>query len=339
MRGSGRRIGVSAPVRLDFAGGWTDVPPFSATEGGAVVAAAIGLRVHATVRAPGPAEADGAVRIASDDIGQTIDADSVAALPDGGPLALLTAAMRRYPLPGGGELRTRSAVPPGSGLGSSGALDVAMVAALLAARNEALAPAQLAHRAWEVEAGDAGIPGGKQDQYMAALGGFQQLRFHDPDVTAEPLSLDPAVRSALGDALLLCYTGRSRLSGTTIARVIAAYERREAAVTRALFGIRDTAERMGSALRAGDLARIGALLDENWRHQQSLDPVMRTPEMAALEHAVRGAGGLGGKAAGSGAGGCMFFVVADPARAADAARAAGAEPLPVTWSPEGVMPC
>ena len=339
MTGSRQRIGVSAPVRLDFAGGWTDVPPFSTTEGGVVVAAAIGLRVQATVRAPDPSETDGAVRIVSDDVGQTIDADSVGALPDGGPLALLTAAMRRYPLPGGGELRTRSAVPPGSGLGSSGALDVALVAALLAARNEALAPAEIAHRAWEVEAGDAGIPGGKQDQYMAALGGFQQLRFRDPHVTAEPLPLDPAVRSALGDALLLCYTGRSRLSGTTIARVIAAYERREPAVTRALFGIRDTAERMGPALRAGDLARIGALLDENWRHQQALDPVMRTPEMAALEHAVRHAGGLGGKAAGSGAGGCMFFVVADSVRAADAARAAGAEPLPVTWSQEGVMPC
>jgi D-glycero-alpha-D-manno-heptose-7-phosphate kinase len=339
MSGRERCTRASAPVRLDFAGGWTDVPPFSTTEGGLVVGAAIGLRVHATVRSEPAPEAVTRVRIVSDDIGETIDADSAATLPAGGGLALLSAALRRYPLPRGGELRTRSEVPPGSGLGSSGALDVAMVAALLAARNEAGTPVEIAHRAWQVEAGDAGIPGGKQDQYLAALGGFQQLRFRDPEVIAEPLSLDPAVREGLANALLLCYTGRSRLSGNTIARVIAAYERGEPAVTRALFGIRESAQLMGAALRAGDLARIGALLDDNWRHQQALDPVMRTPEMAALERAIRGAGGLGGKAAGSGAGGCMFFVVADPARAAAAARAAGAELLPVSWSPEGVMPC
>lgn len=341
MSSEERRIGASAPVRLDFAGGWTDVPPFSSDEGGVVVAAALGLRVHAAVRLA-ELHADApftGVQIASDDLAESASAPSADALPREGPLALLAAGLRRYPLPGPGELRIRSDVPPGSGLGSSGALDVAMVAALLAARDQPFTELDVAHRAWEVEAGDARIAGGKQDQYMAALGGFQRLRFHDPEVTAEPIALEAGVRDALGAALMLCYTGRSRLSGDTISRVIARYEARDPGVTRALFGIRDAAERMPDALRAGDLARIGALLDENWLHQQALDPVMRTSEMALLERVVRDAGGLGGKAAGSGAGGCMFFVVADPARAAAAARAAGAEVLPVNWSPGGVMSC
>jgi D-glycero-alpha-D-manno-heptose-7-phosphate kinase len=335
-----RRIGAAAPVRLDFAGGWTDVPPFSSDEGGVVIAAALGLQVHATVRLervqPG---AQQGVRVASDDLGERLDAPSADQLPRTGPLALLSAALRRYPLPGPGELRTRSDVPPGSGLGSSGALDVAMVAALLAARGESCRPLEVAHRAWQVEAADAGIPGGKQDQYIAALGGFQQLRFDDPHVSAHALELDPGVRDALAAATVLCYTGRSRLSGDTIARVIAAYERREPGVTRALFGIRDVAERMPEALRAGNLPRIGALLDANWRHQQALDPVMCTPEMARLDHAVRSVGGFGGKAAGSGAGGCMFFLAPHAARAAEAARLAGADLLPVSWSSDGVMPC
>ncbi len=95
--------------------------------------------------------------------------------------------------------------------------------------------------------------------------------------------------------------------------------------------------------RAADLAErhgdAASLLDENWRHQQALDPAMCTPEMAALEARVRDAGGLGGKAAGSGAGGCMFFVVSDHARAAAAAHAAGARVLPVSWASEGVTAC
>jgi D-glycero-alpha-D-manno-heptose-7-phosphate kinase len=329
---------ASAPVRLDFAGGWTDVPPFSSDEGGIVVAAALGLRVHATLRRLEPGHAD-EIRIVSDDLGETAAAPSPDALPGQGPLALIAAALRRYPPSGSVELRTRSDVPPGSGLGSSGALDVAVLGALFGARAARCDPAELAHRAWQVEAGDAGIPGGKQDQYMAALGGFQELRFDDPQVTAARLQLDASVRDGLAAAILLCYTGRSRLSGDTIARVIAAYERREPGVTRALHRIRETAARVGEALVSGDLPRIGALLDDNWRSQQALDPAMCTPEMAALERAVRAAGGLGGKAAGSGAGGCMFFLTADPARAAAAARAAGATILPVTWSSEGVMPC
>jgi galactokinase/mevalonate kinase-like predicted kinase len=96
---------------------------------------------------------------------------------------------------------------------------------------------------------------------------------------------------------------------------------------------------MPDALRAGDLAALGALLEENWRHQQALDAGMCTAEMARLERAVRDAGGLGGKAAGAGAGGCMFFITPDRARAEAAARNAGAEVLPVAWSPEGVVTC
>src|SRR2546428_7457507 len=100
---------------------------------------------------------------------------------------------------------------------------------------------------------------------------------------------------------------------------------------------------MAEALRAADLARVGALLAENWRHQQALDPGIRTDEMARLEQAVAGAGGgagvgvLGGKAAGAGGGGSIFFLAKDGADAvAAAARSAGATVLPVAWSREGV---
>ena len=82
---------------------------------------------------------------------------------------------------------------------------------------------------------------------------------------------------------------------------------------------------------------MAALLSENWTHQQTLDPGMRTTEMAGLESALKTAGALGGKAAGSGAGGSMFFVTGDdPAPAIAAARAAGATVLPVRWALEGV---
>jgi D-glycero-alpha-D-manno-heptose-7-phosphate kinase len=325
---------AAAPVRLDLAGGWTDVPPFSAREGGLVVSAAIGLYARAEVQLGGAG-----LRLSAEDLGATLDLPDEASLDRNGPLALLQAGLRMLPV-GPCALTTRSDAPPGSGLGSSGALDVALVAALSAARGEVRGKEELARLACHLEGVEAGIPGGRQDQYSAAFGGILRLGFRDPAATVEPLALDPAVLAELERRMLLVYTGASRFSGATIGRVMAAYERGERDVTVALHGLREVAEGMVDALRAGDLARIGALLDRNWRHQRSLDPGMCTPLMGRLEQSLRDAGALGGKAAGSGAGGCMFFLGPDePGPAVEAARALGVTLLPVRWAPTGVSPC
>ena len=136
---------------------------------------------------------------------------------------------------------------------------------------------------------------------------------------------------------MLCYTGTSRVSGATIARVMAAYERGDPRITGALRALKDVAAAMAEALRGADLSRVAALLSDNWKHQQALDREMCTPEMARLENVVRAAGTVGGKAAGAGAGGSMFFVTTDDSgQASAAAREAGATVLPVRWAPQGV---
>src|SRR5439155_25902561 len=122
---------------------------------------------------------------------------------------------------------------------------------------------EIAEQAWYLETVEAKIPGGKQDQFAAAFGGFQRLTFRDPDVGIEPITLDPAFATALERQTVLCYTGRSRVSGATIARAMAAYERGDRQVTGALRAMRDLAEAMAHALRASDPGRAGALLSEN----------------------------------------------------------------------------
>jgi len=322
---------ATAPLRLDFAGAWTDVPPFSAREGGVVVNAAIGLQCHVTLTLGGKL-----LRLVSEDLGETLECANAGGLVLDGKLDLLKAALRMFPVLGGFTLTTRCDAPPGSGLGSSGALDVALVAALTRARLERPGERDLAEHAWQVEAVEAKIPGGKQDQYAAALGGWHRLSFRDPDVGVEPLTLDPTFASALERQIVLCYTNTTRVSGDTIARVMSAYERGDRKVTGALRGLKDVADAMVLALRSADLARVGTLLAENWTHQQQLDPGMQTADMARLEAAMRAAGAIGGKAAGAGAGGSMFFLVkGDRQAAVDAAAAAGATVLKSTWAAEG----
>jgi D-glycero-alpha-D-manno-heptose-7-phosphate kinase len=325
---------ATAPVRLDLAGGWTDVPPFSAREGGVVVTAAIRLFARAEVRLGGTG-----FRLIAEDLHDQLEVSDSSGLVRNGRLDLQKAGLRMLPV-GGCTLLTRTDAPPGSGLGSSGALDVALVAALSSARGETRDPLEIAETACHLEAVEAAVPGGRQDQFASSYGGFLRLTFRDPQAEVERLKLDPDFMAELARRLVLCYTGASRFSGTTIERVMRAYEQGDPRVHASLHGLRDVADAMAGALVAGDFSRVGQLLSQNWRHQLALDARMSTPEMADLEQAMASAGSLGGKAAGSGAGGCMFFLAPDdPSAMMAAARNLGARLLPIAWAMRGVYLC
>ena len=334
MREARPIVKASAPVRLDFAGGWTDVAPFTLRERGAVVNAAISLRVHAEFQPGG----DSLLIRAADTNEAAVIRGAMDLLPGNG-LELHRAAVRMLPV-GSGTLRTRSDAPPGSGLGSSGALDVALLAVLAAARGDVLSPRELADLGFTLETVEAGVAGGRQDQYAAALGGFHRLGFRDDEVEVEPLALEPEFIDELESRTLICYTGRSRMSGDTIGRVMEAYEQGDADVTGALVELAGLADMMAAALRAADLPLVGRLLSANWACQQRLDAGICTPEMRTLEQAMRAAGAIGGKAAGAGAGGVMFFVMTqDRVSAIEIAEACGATVLHATYTRTGVETC
>lgn len=304
--------------------------PFATERRGVVVNGAIELRTTVDVFMEGIGR-----RIESRDLAVSLELRSPADYEMNGRLDLLKAALRDSSI-ADCRLVTQSAAPPGSGLGSSGALGVALVAALDRAAQRSAAPVDLAERAWRLEAVEAGLPGGRQDQYAAALGGFHVFEFTAELVRFEPIAVAPGFAEWLERHLVVCYTGQSRVSGETISRVMAKYIERDRGVTAALVGLVETAEQMAEALRKGDAGLVGRLLTANWRHQQALDPGMQTPLMAKLEAAMASLGALGGKAAGAGAGGSMFFLIdGDPQAARGQALAEGMRVLPLTWSPEG----
>jgi D-glycero-alpha-D-manno-heptose-7-phosphate kinase len=324
------QVAVVAPVRLDLAGGWTDVAPFSSQEGGAVTSAAIGLSVRAT------AHRSERWRLIAHELGADVELAALDRDPADRRVALHLSAVRRLGGASPVTLATESEVPPGSGLGSSGALGVALVEVLATLNGRSMAPDEAAALAFDIETVGAGVPGGKQDQFSAGRGGFNLMTFGESSVQVEPLALDTEFCETLAASTVLCHTGASRLSGNTIARVMAAYEAGDPRVAGALREIRDLALEMREALVSADLARTARLLSRNWAAQQRLDPGMRTDDMARLEAAMTQAGVLGGKAAGSGAGGCMFFLAANPAAAAQRARELGMQLLPVSWARRGV---
>lgn len=329
------RTVMRAPVRLDFAGGWTDVPPFAEREGGAVVNATIDLPVEVVLEGRGSG-----ITLEARDLGRSLSVARREELTGRGDLALLTAAVLRWPLSGGLSLTTSAAAPVGSGLGTSGALDVALAAAFTRATGLDPTPAELAELGYHLEAVDVGLAGGRQDQYAAALGGINLLHFRGATVEVARLEISSALAAELERRLVVCYLGESRVSGKAIARVMNAYRQGVSTVVDALRAMRSLAGVVADALMAGDLPTVGAVLSDNWRCQQALDEGMCTPAMARLDQAMRAAGVLGGKAAGAGAGGSMFFLTGDDPRAAHrAAESCGAIILPVLLTDRGVHAC
>ncbi len=300
-------VRARAPIRLDLAGGWTDVPPFSEQEGGAVVTVAINRYSYVTVK---PA-AQGLV-LHSADYGRTVEVPDLASLSQDAALGLLAASVRLAlgdaGADGGGlALFVRSEAPPGSGTGGSGAVGVALAGALAAWRGARLAPHEAAARAWRAERVELGVAGGSQDQYAAAYGGVNFMQFGAGAPEVSPLRLAPATVAELEKRLVLCYTGISRVSGDIIETVMGAYLDGRASTVEALRELRRIAGDVKAMLLTGQLTGLGDALADNWRWQRALHPSVTTPEIDSFYDRALSAGALGGKALGAGGGGCLLF--------------------------------
>jgi D-glycero-alpha-D-manno-heptose-7-phosphate kinase len=273
-----------APTRIDFGGGWTDVPPYDAEQGGFVCNVAIAR--HATVE---------------------LDARGDGSLPDDAEHALARAALRRARLDGHAA-RLTSDYPVGAGLGGSSAAGVALVAACRAARGLPVDDrAAMAEESRAIEVEDLGIAGGRQDHYAAAFGGALGLEFTDR-VAVHPIALDDGAAAALERRLVLAYTGQSRISATTINGVLDAYATREPRVTASLARMAALAREMARALAAGSLDELGELVGEHWVHQRGLHPGITTDRIELALERARRAGALGGKALGASGGGCIVAI-------------------------------
>jgi D-glycero-alpha-D-manno-heptose-7-phosphate kinase len=276
-----------APTRIDFGGGWTDVPPYPDEMGGYVCNIAISRYATVTVR-PGGAR----------------PADTLAPLTD---RSIAHAAARRFGL-SDALITVESDFPVGAGLGGSSAVGVAVVAAFAASRGEVMTRTAIAELSREIEIADMEIPGGRQDHYAAAYGGALGLGFSSGRVDVRSLPLSPKMQTEIEQRCLIIYTGQSRISGDTITAVLDAYRNRQPDVLAALNRMRELAEQMADALVAGDLDTLGLLVAEHWRHQRSLHPAIPTPLIDEIVTRAHEAGAIGAKALGASGGGCVLVI-------------------------------
>lgn len=298
-------IRAKAPLRISFAGGGTDVPPFPAREGGLVLNATINRYAYGTLR---PREDEG-ITIHSYDYGSSVELAPRELPVFDGKLDLAKAAIRRFTQGAdiGFDLLLHSNAPPGSGLGASSAMMVALIGVLKEFRNLPVTDYELAELAHAIERDELGIRGGRQDQYAATFGGFNFIELYGDHVVVNPLRIAADTVLELEHNLVLCYTGTTRQGDHIIEDQMDRYQRGDPDTTAGLVAQKELALEMKNALLQRRLTDFGDLLHRAWLAKKKLSTRISNERIEKLYAAAREAGAVGGKVTGAGGGGYVLF--------------------------------
>ena len=333
-----------APLRLGLAGGGTDVSPYCDEFGGAILNATIDYYAYAALEPL----SNGTVEFVSADLGQSATYAAAPVLANDGHLDLFKAVynhvVREYHegKPLSLRMSTRVDVPAGSGLGSSSTLTVAMLAAYAEWLNLPLGEYELAHTAYVIERVEAGLEGGKQDQYAAAFGGFNFMEFgRNGHVLVNPLRIKGWVVSELEASLLLYFTGKSRASANIIQEQSRNVRDRNAPALDAMHAIKEEAFRMKECLLRGDLQNLQQVLRASWESKKRMARQIVNEQIEALYAHALEAGAYCAKISGAGGGGFMMFLVdpihKDKVTAALRKKHAGGAAYACHFTPGGVQ--
>ncbi len=297
-----------APLRIGLAGGGTDVSPYCDLYGGAVLNATVSLYAHASIR---PLEKPEVI-LQAIDREEEVTLPATESLPLEEPLLLHRGVYNRIcamvgkPLPC--HLSSHVDVPPGSGLGTSSTLVVALIGAFVEWLNLPLGEYDIARLAYEIERIDLGQAGGRQDQYAATFGGVNFMEFYaDERVIVNPLRIRPEYLYELEHNLLLFYTETSRYSSNIIEEQKSHIVRGEKTALEATHRLKEEAFRMKEALLKGRINEIGEILHEGFENKRRVASHVSTPLLEEIYQAARAAGATGGKVSGAGGGGFMLF--------------------------------
>jgi D-glycero-alpha-D-manno-heptose-7-phosphate kinase len=326
-----------APLRVSFAGGGTDLPAFYERFGGMVVSTTIGKYVYAHVQPNGR----DCAHITSADYRTFYRHGHEGPMTWDGELALPRAVLHEFGLERGVSVFIASEVPPGTGLGSSSALAIALIRAVSALVGRPMTRREIAALACHIELGKLGAPIGKQDQFAAAFGGLNAISFSRGGVEVEPIRAASRTLAELEGRLLLFFTGTARDSGTILREQRRATDAEDRDTVEALHAIRENAIICRAALESGDLDTIGDLLDEGWRLKRRLTAGITNRRIDECYAVARDRGARGGKITGAGGGGFLLLYCPRP-RQAELTRAMeelGLRRMDFHFDREGVSLC
>lgn len=313
-----------SPLRLGLAGGGTDVSPYSEKFGGCVLNVTIDMYAYCTIifRPKG-----NKIRLIAKDLQEEHVYDLCEQLPLGDKLDLHAGVYNRIVKdynkgkPMSLDIITYSDAPPGSGLGSSSTMVVAILGAFQQLLNLPLGEYDLAKLAYDIERRDLALSGGKQDQYAATFGGFNFMEFYDDDkVIVNPLRIREKITNELESYLMLYYTGISRSSAKIIDDQVKTTTSTDTKPLEAMHVVKQMSYEIKEQLLRSDIAGMAATFKKAWNAKKSTSASITNEFIDEIERLSQAAGAISMKVSGAGGGGFVMMFV-EPTKRIDVINA------------------
>lgn len=315
-----------SPLRISLGGGGTDLPSYYRDHDGFLIAAAIDKYVYVTVMRP---FTEGIYLKYSqlEHVIETLDVKH--------PIIREAIQMLGFKTPQV-EITTLADIPAGTGLGSSGSFTTALLKALYTHRKRHLHQEELAELACHIEIDRLGEPIGKQDQYIAAMGGITCFNFHKDDkVTVTPLKISMDTMFDLEDNLLLFFTGFSRSASGILKDQQVRSQEQDLDMLNNLHYVKELGYRSKEALESGNTRLFGELMHEHWEHKKRRSGGMSNSQIDEWYTLAMNHGAIGGKLVGAGGGGFLMFMADDRNQLRHAMAGAGLEEVRFKFDFEG----
>ena len=286
------------PLRISLGGGGTDLPGYYRTNGGGfLVAAAITKYIYVAVHE----NFEPSILLKYSKIERQPNVADI-------EHPLIREALQFTGVDRAVEVTSMADVPAGTGLGSSGTFAVGLLRALFAYQRQYVPNERVAELACHLEIDRLNEPCGKQDQYIAAVGGITAFEFNaDDTVDAHSVQLPGLTRQRIDENLLLFYTGLRRSAAEELRALDAGTAVPGSAMNTNLDAVRDCGRRTLVALEAGDLDAFGALLTDQWKLKFERVPSPIHKQVDEWIETGLDAGGAGGKLVGAGGGGFLLY--------------------------------
>ena len=315
-----------SPLRISLGGGGTDLPSYYREHGGFLVAAAMDKYVYLTLHRT----------FVSDLIVKYSKLERVA---DARQLEhpIIREAFGLLGMDGRSlELTSMADIPGGTGLGSSGSFTTALLKVLHASNKNLISPSELAEQACHIEIDRLGEPVGKQDQYIAAIGGITAFTFHrDGRVEFRPCRISEETLFNLEDNLLLFFTGYSRSASTILKDQNDKSKLHDPAMLENLHYTKELGRQSLAELEAGNLEEFAHLMDVHWQRKKARSSGMSNDRINEWYDYALTHGALGGKIIGAGGGGFLMFYAGDKAKLRHAMREKGLQEVRFRFDFEG----
>ena len=315
-----------SPLRVSLGGGGTDLPSYYEKHGGFLVAAAIDKYVYITQHRTFQEE----IIIKYSKL-ERVSAIEQIEHPIVREALKLTGVTDTHL-----ELTSMADIPGGTGLGSSGSFTTALLKSLHTHQKSIISPSELAEQACDIELNKLGEPIGKQDQYIAAVGGITAFTFHpDGRVEYRPCRISEETLFNLEDNLLLFFTGYSRSASSILKDQNDKSKQHDPAMLDNLHFTKELGFKSLAELESGNLEEFAHLMDVHWQRKKARSSGMSNSRINEWYEYAMENGALGGKLIGAGGGGFLMFYAGDKRKLRHAMREKGLQEVRFRFDFEG----